>query len=58
MPKFEKATTGDYIACLIIPFWGAVIGLAALLRGQKKRGLAMMAVGSIWLAVLLVVRYA
>jgi hypothetical protein len=37
--KLEKATTSDIILSVIIPGWGFMIGLIALIKAEPKRGI-------------------
>ena len=53
--KLEKATTGDIILSVLIPFWGFIIGLMALVKGEGKRGATMIGIGigvfAVWILV-------
>jgi hypothetical protein len=51
--KLVKATIGDIILSVIIPFWGLLIGLIALIKGEGKRGGTMMAI-SVGIMILLI----
>jgi hypothetical protein len=43
--RYLQATTGDIVFCVLLPFWGLVIGCVALARGEGKRGKTMMLLG-------------
>ena len=43
--RYLKATVGDYIFTILLPFWGLLIGSIAILRGEKKRGQTMFLLG-------------
>ena len=43
--KFEKATTGDIILTLILPGWGVLIGIIALIKGERKRARTIIVLG-------------
>ena len=54
--RYLKATVGDIVFCIILPFWGLLIGGIALARGEAKRGLTMMPLGAALLMVIVLVR--
>ena len=54
--RYLKATVGDIIFSLLVPFWGVVIGCFALLRGEKKRGQTMMQIGIAWLTMYMAIK--
>jgi hypothetical protein len=56
--RYLKATIGDYIFSLILPFWGVVIGGSAIIRGEKKRGQTMILVGVAELILFALLRFA
>jgi hypothetical protein len=56
--RYLKATIGDYIFSVILPFWGVVIGGVAILSGEKKRGQTMMLVGGAALILFVLLRFA
>lgn len=45
--RYEKATIGDIILSVILPFWGVSIGLIALCKGEKKRAFTMIGIGAV-----------
>jgi rRNA maturation endonuclease Nob1 len=56
LKKLEKATTGDIILSIIIPGWGFLIGLIALIKTEFKRGFTMIGIASLVIAILVVLR--
>lgn len=54
--KLEKATTGDIILSVIIPGWGVLIGLIALVKKEFRRGLSMLGISVLMLIVLAILR--
>ena len=54
--KLEKATKGDIILSLIIPSWGLLVGLIALIKRESRRGLTMISLSVLMIAVVSVVR--
>lgn len=52
--KIEAATTIDIMISCLVPFWGLLIGLAAFIRGQHKRGKTMMLVSILPLSVVII----
>ena len=53
---YIKATTVDIVFSIFIPFWGFVFGIAALLRGETKRGQTMAIIGFIGLLIFVATR--
>jgi len=53
---YVKATVIDIIFSLILPFWGLVIGLVAIARGEKKRGQTMALIGVVGLLIFAAMR--
>lgn len=49
--RLAKATVGDIILSLVIPGWGVLIGLIALIKREFKRGLTMIILGVIMIAI-------
>jgi hypothetical protein len=49
--KLEKATTGDIVLSIVIPGWGVLVGLIALAKREFKRGLTMLAISSVIIAL-------
>lgn len=49
----RHATASDYIACLLLPFWGLIAGLVLVIVGQRNRGSMMLLVGVVWSCILL-----
>lgn len=41
----EKATIGDIILSILLPGWGILIGIIALLKGEGTRGGQMLGLG-------------
>ena len=54
--RYIRATIGDIVFSLLLPFWGVVIGGIALARDEAKRGKTMMLIGAVELAILLALR--
>lgn len=54
--RYLKATIGDIVLCLLLPFWGLLIGAVAFARGEYKRGQTMMLLGVVLLVVLVLLR--
>lgn len=54
--KLEKATTGDIILSLIIPGWGALVGCFALIKKEFRRGLTMLGLSVLMIAVITALR--
>ncbi len=55
--KSEKATTGDIILSLIIPGWGFLIGIIALIKREFKRGFTMILLSGFMIAVIIVLKF-
>lgn len=50
--RYETATWGDGVLSVVMPFWGVVIGmLAIIVRKERRRGAIMIGIGVIVLAV-------
>lgn len=45
--KLQQATWVDILLSLILPFWGIIVGLIALIKGEFKRGLTMIIISII-----------
>lgn len=45
--KLKNATTGDIVLSAIIPGWGILIGLIALIKKEIRRGLTMLAISAL-----------
>lgn len=43
--RYLKATVGDIILSVILPFYGLAIGLIALCKGEKARAFTMLTIG-------------
>ena len=43
--KYTKATTVDIVLSIILPGWGVLVGLIALLKGEVKRAGTMISIG-------------
>lgn len=54
--KLEKATTSDIALSLIIPGWGVLIGLIALIKQEFRRGLTMFGLSALTILVIFVLR--
>ncbi len=54
--KLEKATTGDIILSVIIPGWGVLIGLIALIKKELKRGFTMIGISALMIVVIAILR--
>ena len=54
--KLEKATTGDIILSVIIPGWGVLIGLIALIKKELKRGFTMIGISALMIIVIAILR--
>ena len=54
--KLEKATTGDIILSVIIPGWGVLIGLIALIKQELKRGFTMIGISALMIVVIAILR--
>jgi hypothetical protein len=54
--RYLRATVGDIAFCILLPFWGLLIGGIALARGEARRGLTMMLLGVGLLIVILLIR--
>lgn len=54
--KLEKATTSDIVLSLIIPGWGFLIGLIALIKAEVKRGLTMLGISALMAFVIAALR--
>lgn len=54
--KLEKATTGDIVLSVIIPGWGVLVGLIALVKTEARRGLTMLAISSLMIIVISILR--
>ena len=55
--RYIRATVVDVIISLLFPFWGLLIGGIAAARGERKRGLTMMAIGGIVIAMFFLLGY-
>lgn len=51
--KLSKATTGDIVLSLLVPGWGLLVGLIALVKGELKRAGTMMAISAALIALLI-----
>lgn len=49
--KLEKATVMDIILSVVIPGWGVLIGLIALIKREFKRGLTMLIISAVMIAI-------
>jgi uncharacterized membrane protein YhfC len=49
--KLAKATVMDIILSVAIPGWGVLIGLIALVKREIKRGLTMIGIGAVMIAI-------
>ena len=56
--RVDEATTGDIILSVFLPGFGIAIGLLALARKQKKRGLTMISIGGGLIALITIVSFA
>jgi len=54
--KLEKATTGDIILSCVIPGWGLLIGIIALIKRETRRAVTMIAISSILITVIVVLK--
>lgn len=54
--KLEKATTGDIVLSVIIPGWGVLIGLIALVKKEIRRGLTMLGISALMIVVISALR--
>lgn len=54
--KLEKATTGDLVLSVLLPGWGVLVGLIALVKGEGKRAATMIGIGGAELVILLWLR--
>jgi hypothetical protein len=54
--KLEKATTGDIVLSVIIPGWGGLVGLIALIKKEVRRGLTMLGISALMILVISVLR--
>lgn len=54
--KLEKATTGDTILSVVIPGWGLLIGLIALIKKEFRRGLTMIGLSLLMILVIAILR--
>ena len=54
--RYTRATTGDIVFSIFLPFWGIVIGGIAAIRGETKRGKTMMLIGAVVLAIWVLLR--
>lgn len=54
--KLEKSTTGDIVLSLIIPGWGILIRLIALIKMEFQRGLTMFGLSVMVIAVIAALR--
>ncbi|MDD2944060.1 MAG: hypothetical protein PHC51_13975 [bacterium] len=54
--KLEKATTSDIIFSVIIPGWGVLIGLIALIKQELKRGFTMIGISALMIIVIAILR--
>jgi hypothetical protein len=54
--KLQKATTGDIVLSLILPGWGLLVGLIALVKGEARRAFTMMALSAVLISVYVVYR--
>jgi hypothetical protein len=49
--KFENATQGDIALSIFLPGWGVIIGIIALLKGEKQRAVTMIGIGIVVLFI-------
>jgi hypothetical protein len=49
--KLQKATLGDIILSMILPTWGVIVGVIALIKGERKRAATMIALGGVIAAI-------
>ena len=42
--QFENATSGDIILSVIVPGWGVLVGIIALIKGETRRGWTMIGI--------------
>jgi len=49
--KLGKATVMDIALSVIIPGWGVLIGLIALVKRESRRGLTMIGIGAVMILV-------
>ncbi len=54
--RFLRATMVDVLVSLFLPSWGLIVGFMALLKGEGKRGLTMMGLGIVSVAVVVYLR--
>lgn len=54
--KLEKATKGDIALSVIIPGWGVLIGLIALIKKEIRRGLTMLGISALMMLIISVLR--
>ena len=54
--KLEKSTTSDIIFSVIIPGWGVLIGLIALIKQELKRGFTMIGISALMIIVIAILR--
>lgn len=54
--KLEKATTGDIVLSVIIPGWGGLVGLIALIKKEFRRGLTMLGISVLMIFVIAILR--
>lgn len=54
--KLEKATTGDIVLSVIIPGWGVLIGLIALVKKEVRRGLTMFGISALMILAISALR--
>lgn len=55
---YVRASTGDWIFTVLVPGFGIILGLRALFRGEGKRGMTMIIVGVVTIALALLIRSA
>lgn len=54
--KLEKATTGDIVLSAIVPGWGLLVGLIALIKKEVRRGLTMVGISALMILIIAVLR--
>jgi hypothetical protein len=55
--RYLRATRVDLALCLLLPAFGLLIALFAVLRGEKKRAETMFLLSLLWIVVFTVLRY-
>jgi hypothetical protein len=54
--KLEKATTSDIILSIIIPGWGLLIGIIALIKKENQRSLTMLGISALMIFLIAILR--